>query len=58
VIPCSSATVSRISWPMVAGEPTRRRAPETSRNASSRDSGSTAGVIEAKVAITASEIRL
>lgn len=57
VMPCSSAIVSRMRDPIRAGLPSRRIAPETSRNASSSESGSTVGVIEAKVAMTASEIR-
>jgi hypothetical protein len=57
VTPCSSAMVSRICWPMVAGEPRRRTALATSRKASSSDRGSTKGVIDSKVAMTAAEIR-
>jgi len=57
VMPCSSCTVVRISSPISAGDPSRRSAPRTSRNASSRLSGSTAGVIEEKIAITPAEIR-
>ena len=48
VMPCCSATWRRISWPISAGRPSRRSAPETSRNASSRASGSTSGVIESE----------
>jgi hypothetical protein len=44
VTPCSSATRSRICAAICAGEPSRRIEPETSRNASSSDSGSTSGV--------------
>ena len=51
-MPCSSATRSRISWPISAGRPSRRTAPATSRNASSSDSGSTSGVTERKTSIT------
>ena len=52
VMPCSSATRARIHSPIQAGRPSRRRAPETSRNASSSDSGSTSGVTDRKTAIT------
>jgi len=52
VMPCSSWTRSRINWPICRGEPSRRRAPEMSRNASSRLIGSTRGVIEPNSAIT------
>ena len=55
VMPCSSDTRSRISAPISAGRPRRRTAPATSRNASSRDSGSTSGVIERKISITPAE---
>ena len=58
VMPCSSWMVSRISWPILAGLPSRRTAPDTSRKASSRDNGSTTGVIVSKVAITAAEMAL
>ena len=44
VRPYCSRMSARISWPMAAGRPSRRMAPLTSRNASSRDSGSTSGV--------------
>ena len=37
---------------MDVGEPSRRSAPETSRKASSRLSGSTSGVMEEKIAMT------
>ena len=56
VMPCSSATRLRISSPIAAGGPSRRTAPETSRNASSRDSGSTSGVTSAKTAMTPREV--
>ncbi len=56
VIPCSSAMVSRSSWAMRAGGPSRRSAPDTSRKASSSDIGSTRSVTDRKVAMTASEI--
>ncbi len=57
-MPCSSCTVSRTCWPMTAGLPSRRTAPETSRNASSSESGSMTGVTERKVSMTAAEIAL
>ena len=40
---------------MPAGEPSRRLAPDTSRNASSSESGSTAGVTARKMAMTSLE---
>ncbi len=52
VMPCCSATLARISAPMAAGGPSRRKAPDTSRNASSSDSGSTSGVIVRKMPMT------
>jgi hypothetical protein len=52
VICCCSATWCRIRFPMVTGEPSSLVAPETSRNASSSDSGWTSGVTEAKIAMT------
>ena len=52
VIPCCSLTWARISWPIWAGLPRRRSAPETSRNASSSASGSTSGVTARKMAMT------
>ncbi len=57
VMPCSSAIVSRMRAPIRAGPPSRRIDPATSRKASSSERGSTSGVIVAKVAMTASEIR-
>ena len=56
VMPCSSWMVSRMSWPIRAGLPSRRTDPDTSRKASSSDNGSTTGVMVSKVAITAAEI--
>ena len=52
---CSSAILDRISSAIWRGLPSRRPAPATSRNASSKDSGSTSGVIEAKTAMTPRE---
>ncbi len=57
VTPCSSYTVSRMRWPMLAGLPSRRTEPPTSRNASSRLIGSIRGVMLAKVSMMASDIR-
>ena len=44
VRPCWSRMLARISSAISVGRPSRRMAPETSRNASSSDSGSTSGV--------------
>ena len=55
-MPCSSAMVSRSRSPIWVGRPRRRTAPAMSRKASSSESGSTLSVIEAKVAMIASEI--
>lgn len=55
VSPCSAVTRARIRRAMAAGGPNNRRAPVTSRNASSRESGSTSGVTSRKIRITASE---
>lgn len=52
VMPCSSNTRARMCSPMATGSPSRRPEPETSRNASSRLSGSTSGVIVRNSAIT------
>ncbi|NIH84264.1 hypothetical protein FHX45_001157 [Amycolatopsis granulosa] len=53
VMPCSARTRPRISAAMPAGvSPSRRNAPPTSRNASSRLSGSTRGVSSRKIAMT------
>jgi hypothetical protein len=57
VMPCSSSTVARIHSPICDGEPSRRCAPLTSRNASSSEIGSTSGVIERNTAMTPSEAR-
>ncbi len=54
-MPCSSAIVSRIEAAIRAGEPSRRSDPDTSRKASSTESGSTTGVIVRSVAMTALE---
>ena len=48
----SSRTRVRISSPIPGGSPNNRTAPPTSRNASSNDSGSTSGVMSARMAIT------
>ena len=55
VSPVSSSTRERISSAMRRGEPSRRRAPDTSRNASSMLSGSTSGVTSWKMSITFAE---
>ena len=52
VICCWARTWARISSPIAAGRPSRRTAPDTSRNASSRASGSTSGVIVRNRAMT------
>ncbi len=52
VMPCCSAIVARISAPIRAGRPSRRMAPDTSRNASSSASGSTSGVTDRKTSMT------
>ena len=52
VMPCCSAIVARISAPIPAGGPSRRMAPDTSRNASSSASGSTSGVTDRKTSMT------
>ena len=56
VMPCSSCDgVAERARRSAPGEPSRRTAPDTSRNASSSESGSTTGVTERKVSITAAE---
>ena len=55
VSPVSDCTRSRIVHAISAGLPCRRRAPDTSRNASSIDSGSTSGVICSKMPMTCLE---
>ena len=52
VMPCCSRTWARMSSAIRAGEPSLRSAPDTSRNASSSDSGSTSGVTARKTAMT------
>ena len=52
VMPCCSATRARMRRAITAGGPRRRSAPETSRKASSRASGSTSGVTVPKIAMT------
>ncbi|MDF2492845.1 MAG: hypothetical protein K0Q58_1423 [Microbacterium sp.] len=56
VSPVSSSTRARSIRATTPGEPQSRRAPRTSRNASSIDSGSTNGVISWKMLITAREV--
>ena len=58
VMPCSSATRARSHSPTLRGLPSRRCAPPTSRKASSRESGSTRGVTEAKISITPADTAL
>ena len=55
VIRCSSATRARMYSAIAVGEANRRNEPRTSRNASSTDSGSTAGVTDRKISITADD---
>ena len=55
VICCSSSTLALISSAICRGGPSRRSAPETSRNASSREIGSTSGVTDLNTAITPAE---
>ena len=57
VMPCWSRTCSRMSCAIRAGRPSRRRAPATSRNASSSDRPSTSGVTDRKISNTAAETR-
>jgi hypothetical protein len=53
VIPWAASTRARMSAPIRAGvTPNRRSAPDTSRNASSRLSGSTSGVMSRKIDMT------
>ena len=52
VMDCCSSTCARISSAITRGEPSLRTAPDTSRNASSSESGSTSGVIARKIAMT------
>ncbi len=56
VMPCCCQTSARIRAAMAAGGPSRRSAPETSRKASSRASGSTSGVTVPKMAMTSLEV--
>jgi hypothetical protein len=55
LMPCSSAIRVRSCSATCAGLPSRRRAPDTSRNASSSDIASTSGVTDRKVSITAAD---
>src|ERR1019366_9329430 len=52
VMPCCLATWARMCLAIPAGAPRRRRAPATSRKASSSASGSTSGVTAPKMAMT------
>ena len=52
VMDCCSRTCRLISSAMALGEPSLRLAPDTSRNASSSESGSTSGVTARKMAMT------
>jgi hypothetical protein len=52
LMPCWSRMLARISSAILAGGPSRLMAPETSRKASSRASGSTSGVTDRKTAMT------
>ena len=52
VSPCSASIWRRMAAPIQAGDPSRRRAPDTSRKASSRASGSTTGVTDRNTAMT------
>jgi hypothetical protein len=47
--------LARISSAILVGPPSRLMAPETSRKASSSDSGSTSGVTDRKTAITSAD---
>lgn len=58
VRPVSSKTRERISSAMRRGDPSRRRAPDTSRKASSMLSGSIRGVTSWKMSMTAAEYRV
>ncbi len=57
VMPCSSWMVARSRSATSSGDPSRRVAPRTSRNASSSDSTSTSGVILRKFSITEEDTR-
>ncbi len=54
----SSTTRRRIAAAMSAGRPAARTLPRTSRNASSRESGSTSGVTSRRIAITCADAAL
>ncbi len=57
-VSCScEATLARMAAATRTGDPRRRRAPVTSRNASSRDSGWTIGVTSRKIAMIAADAR-
>ncbi len=55
VMPCSVRTRSRRRAPIAVGLPRRRRAPPTSRNASSTETRSTSAVISENIPMTDSE---
>ena len=52
VIPSFCSTLALINFAIVWPSPSRRRAPVTSRNASSNEIGSTSGVMSWKILIT------
>jgi hypothetical protein len=54
-MPCCWLTCARMSSAILVGPPSRRSAPDTLRNASSSDSGSTSGVTARKMAMTSLE---
>jgi hypothetical protein len=56
VMPCCCWTWARMRAAISAGDPSRRSAPETSRNASSSASGSTSGVTAPKMDMTSLEV--
>ena len=55
VMPCSSWICARSRSAICSGDPSRRSAPRTSRNASSSEIASTKGVTRRKLSITAVE---
>jgi len=58
ISPCSASIWRRMAAPIQAGDPSRRRAPDTSRKAASRASGSTTGVTDRNTAMTCLETSL
>jgi hypothetical protein len=58
VRPSVPATLARMASAMAADRPSRRFAPATSRNASSRESGSTSGVTSRKMSMTCADTSL